>query len=107
LDLIYIFAESSWNTSFKSSTTQVYNDIAPLGKRLIEYWGYCKSTFREFQQDRISTFEDFIMYKPAFALYIQHLNRNEKPKRMNRKELWDLLNNEEGLKKDLTIAMLR
>lgn len=95
--IVYLFSETSNNTPVKISTMGVYTSVLTVGKRIIEEWS----------KKQRQTLQNYIISRYAFKLYITNLDEKIRPKLVNRELFWEAMGKEDGLKKEITKAMLK
>ena len=97
---VYIFGERTGDTPIKVTTIQLYTDIYGLGKAIIKKW----SELRHPQ-----SLEDYInsRWGGSFNVYVNELDSETKPKKVRKSDIWEAMQKEPRLEKEITKALLK
>jgi hypothetical protein len=105
---VYMFAVSASNSPIKMRTMEAFTEIEALGKRLIRLFYEKPKRRRYYQtQETPERLEDFIVDRYHYRVYFFEANSGQTGKLISGKKIWEAMRREEGLKKEMTKAMLR
>jgi hypothetical protein len=105
----YMFAISASKFGVKMKSIELYTEIEPLGKRIIRYFYEKPSRRRGYGKidETPERLEDFVIKRRHFKVYFFDVNSGRTGKLITGQKIWDAMRREEGLKKEITKAMLR
>ena len=97
---VYIVGERGSETPIKVTTIRLCTDIYNLGKEVLRIWT---------EKGSRQTLEDFIKNRwgRSFNVYVNELDSPLKPKKVKKEDIWEAMQREPKLEKEITKAMLR
>ena len=102
---VYLFAETASNSPIKMRSMEAFTNIEDLGKRIIRAFNEQKpGVWRYREQDNL---QDFVVTKYTFKIYRFEANSGMTGRMISGKRLWEAMEREDGLKRDIMKSRLR
>ncbi len=115
--MVYLYGKAGSKSAIKITSIEVYTNMLTLGQRILQEWANANEKTRERNKDAIKIgphalykeydLSIFIKQTGNFKIYTSETDTSSKPKKFNRDKLWELMQSEEGLKKPISIALLK